>query len=332
MGQMVNGIWQSRDTNEIKTDGQFVRKASSFRNWVTEDGSAGPTGRGGFKVESGRYHLYVSYACPWAHRALIYRSVLGLDHAIDISVVHPVNMENGWEFSDYPGATPDHINGARFLYEVYAAADPAYSGKVTVPILWDKQTGTIVNNESSDIIRMLGSAFRPISRTWRDFYPVPHRDDIDALNEEIYRHINNGVYRTGFAVTQEAYETGVRGLFGMMEDLDARLAHSRFLHGDEILESDWRLFTTMIRFEPVYYFHFKCNLRPLDAYPNLKRHTRDVLNARGVRGTVHLDHIITHYYLAHRKINPFGIIPLGAYVDLDGPDWRATREEDAQEC
>jgi putative glutathione S-transferase len=332
MGQMINGIWETRETDEVKVDGQFVRKPSAFRNWVTADGAAGPTGRGGFAVEAGRYHLYVSYACPWAHRALLYRSILGLEDAIDISVVHPVNMENGWEFAPYPGATPDHINGARFLYEVYAAADPAYSGKVTVPILWDRQTGTIVNNESSEIIRMLGSAFRPLATSWRELCPPDRVNEIDALNEVIYRHLNNGVYRTGFAVTQEAYETAALGLFGAMETLDARLAGSRFLHGDAPLESDWRLFTTMIRFEPVYYFHFKCNLRPLHAYPNLRRHTRDLLNLPKVRETVHLDHIVDHYYLAHRKINPYGTIPLGARVDLDGPDWCDPATEEARSC
>ncbi|MGI1661520.1 glutathione S-transferase family protein [Palleronia sp. KMU-117] len=321
MGQMVNGIWESRPTNEVKVDGQFVRKPSAFRNWVTEDGAPGPTGHGGFTPEAGRYHLYVSYACPWAHRVLIYRSLLGLEHAIDISVVHPVNMENGWEFAEYPGATPDHLKDARFLYQVYAAADPAYSGKVTVPVLWDRQGDTIVNNESADIMRMLGGAFRPLATSWQEFCPDDRRDEIDALNDEIYRHINNGVYRTGFAVSQEAYETAARGLFGAMAALDARLADSRFLLGDTPLEPDWRLFTTMIRFEPVYYFHFKCNLRPLAAYPNLRRHTRALLNFPKVRGTVHLDHIVDHYYLAHRRINPHGIIPLGAHVDLDGPDW-----------
>lgn len=332
MGQMINGIWQNLDTREIRTDGQFVRKASAFRNWVTPDGSAGPTGTGGFAAEPGRYHLYVSLACPWAHRALIYRSVLGLEAAIDISVVHPVNMENGWEFSAYPGSTPDKLGGARFLYEVYAAADPDYSGKVTVPVLWDKRTGTIVNNESADIIRMLGGAFRPFAQSWQDFCPDEVRDEIDAINEDIYRHINNGVYRTGFATSQDAYEQGVTGLFRMMDALDRRLAARRFLHGDRVLESDWRLFTTMIRFEPVYYFHFKCNQQRLDAFPNLKRHTRDLLNYPGVRETVNLDHIIKHYYLAHRRINPYGLIPMGAHIDLDGPDWRAPEQQADGPC
>ena len=323
MGQMVNGIWESRPTNEVKADGRFVRKQSFFRNWVTVDGSAGPSGVGGFPAEAGRYHLYVSYACPWAHRALIYRSVLGLEQAIDISVVHPVNLENGWEFAAYPGATPDGIAGARYLHQVYARACADYSGKVTVPILWDRQTGTIVNNESSEIIRILGGAFRGLATSWRDFCPEARLDEIEALNDEIYRHINNGVYRIGFAATQEAYETAALGLFEAMQALDERLASSRYLLGDEVLEPDWRLFTTMIRFEPVYYFHFKCNLKPLSAFPNLRRHTRDLLNLPKVRETVFLDHIVDHYYLAHRRINPLGIIPLGARVDLDGPDWDA---------
>lgn len=328
MGQMINGIWESRETNEIKADGQFVRRQSFFRNWVTVDGSAGPSGIGGFPAEAGRYHLYVSHACPWAHRALIYRSVLGLERAIDVSVVHPVNLEHGWEFAEYPGATPDRISGARYLHQVYASACPDYSGKVTVPILWDRQTGTIVNNESSEIIRMLGHAFREFATSWQDFSPEDRRDEIEALNDDIYRHINNGVYRIGFASTQDAYETAAHGLFDAMKALDDRLATTRYLLGDTVLEPDWRLFTTMIRFEPVYYFHFKCNLKPLSAFPNLRRHTRDLLNLPKVRETVFLDHIVDHYYLAHRKINPFGIIPLGAHVDLDGPDWCAPSAKD----
>ncbi len=329
MGQLKDGVWTTDSTKEIKVDGQFVRRPSAFRNWVTVDGSAGPTGEGGFPAEAGRYHLYVSYACPWAHRALIYRSVLGLTDVIDVSVVHPVNMENGWEFDDYPGATPDRINGARYLHQVYTASDPTYSGKVTVPILWDRKTDRIVSNESSDIIRMLGGAFRGLATSWQDFLPEDRLAEIDALNEVIYRHINNGVYRTGFATTQEAYEAGVTGMFEAFADLDSRLATSEYLFGDRIVETDWRLFTTMIRFEPVYFFHFKCNIRPLSSYPNLKRHTAALLNQPGVRETVHLDHINSHYYMAHRKINPFGIIPLGSNVDLDGPDWQVPKRREA---
>ena len=323
MGLMINGVWSATETAEIKQNGQFVRKDSVFRNWVTADGRAGPTGMAGFKAEAGRYHLYVSYACPWAHRVLIYRSALGLQDAIDISVVHPVNMEHGWEFDTFPGTTPDAIGDARYLHQVYASADPQYSGKVTVPILWDRQTARIVNNESSEIIRMLGAAFGAIARTAQDFYPAALRPEIDALNADIYTHLNNGVYRCGFAATQAAYDTAVTGLFGALDRLDARLTDCRYLCGDAITEADWRLFTTMIRFAPVYYFHFKCNLRPLSAYPHVMRHTRELLHQPGIRDTVHLDHINTHYYLAHRRINPLGLIPIGAQIDFDGPDWDA---------
>ena len=321
MGQLVKGVWQDTATREVKQDWQFVRQGSAFRNWVTPDGSAGPTGVGGFKAEAGRYHLYVSLACPWAHRTLIYRSVLGLEQAIDISVVHPVNMENGWEFADYECATPDKLFGSRFLHQVYTRAAPTYSGKVTTPLLWDKQSGTIVNNESSEIIRMIGGAFRSIATSWQEFLPEDKLAEIDTLDDLIYRAINNGVYRTGFAETQVAYEAAVTGLFDAFDVLETRLADSRFLLGDRPVEPDWRLFASMIRFPSVYYFHFKCNIRSLDDYPNLKRHTRDLLNWPGVRQTVNLDHINTHYYMAHRKINPFGLIPLGAKIDLDGPEW-----------
>ncbi len=333
MGHLVDGVWQDTSTKEVKTDGQFVRNASQFRNWVTADGSSGLTGTGGFKAEAGRYHLYVSYACPWAHRALIYRSILGLEDAIDISVVHPVNLENGWEFADYPGATPDRIGGARYMHQVYTRANPTYSGKVTVPVLWDRETGSVVNNESAEIIRMLGGpAFRGFAKTWHDLLPTDLKAEIDEINAYVYRTINNGVYRTGFAQSQEAYETGVTAIFEAFGALNERLRDRRFLHGDRVLESDLRLFTTMIRLQPVYYFHFKCNLRPLSDYPNLRRHTRDILNLPRVRETVHMDHIIDHYYLAHRRINPYGIIPAGAAIDLEGPDWGPVQPEEAKAC
>ncbi|NNE89766.1 MAG: glutathione S-transferase family protein [Silicimonas sp.] len=333
MGQLIDGVWHDTETKEVKKDGQFVRNASAFRNWVTPSGTPGPSGSGGFKAEAGRYHLYVSYACPWAHRAMIYLSVLGLKHVIDVSVVHPVNLENGWEFADYPGATADRIGDARYLYEVYVRSDPTYTGKVTVPILWDKETGTIVNNESSEVMRMLGGeAFQPLAQSWADFYPPEHQGEIDKLNDLIYGAINNGVYRTGFSQSQEAYETGVTAMFEAFDWLDERLGQSRFLCGDRPVESDWRLFTSMIRFEPVYYFHFKCNVRQLTDYPNLRRHTRDVLNQPGVRETVHADHIVDHYYLAHRRINPYGIIPAGAAVDYDGPNWSAPHIEEKKAC
>lgn len=321
MGQLIDGVWHDTATKEVRKDGRFDRDPSHFRSWVTADGSPGPTGRGGFAAEAGRYHLYVSLACPWSHRAVIYRRILGLEDAIDMSVVHPVNLENGWEFDGFPGATPDNIGGADYLYQVYQAADPRYSGKATIPVLWDKETGTIVSNESADIIRMLGGAFGRFAKRPLDLVPEDLAGEIDDINEVVYRTINNGVYRTGFAQSQEAYEAGVGAMFEAFAELDARLAKQPYLHGDRPLESDYRLFVTMIRFEPVYYFHFKCNLRPLTDFPNLRRHTRDVLNQPGVRDTVDLDHIVKHYYLAHRHINPRGIIPAGAWVDLDGPFW-----------
>lgn len=333
MGQLVNGVWSDTNTQEVKKDGQFVRNASHFRNWVTVDGTPGPTGQGGFKGAANRYHLYVSYACPWAHRALLYRSLLGLEHAIDISVVHPVNLENGWEFGAYPGSTRDHLGESDFMYQVYTRADPSYSGKVTVPVLWDKETATIVNNESSEIIQMLGGpAFKDIATSWTDLRPAAYVAEIDEINDRIYWAINNGVYRTGFAQSQAAYDKGVTAMFEAFDELEARLANQRFLLGDTVMEPDLRLFTTMIRFEPVYYFHFKCNVRPLTSYPNLRRHTRDVLNLPGVRGTVHMDHIVDHYYLAHRRINPYGTIPAGAAIDLDGPDWSAPVIKEAAAC
>lgn len=252
---------------------------------------------------------------------MIYISLLGLEEAIDVSVVHPVNLENGWEFGGFPGATEDRIGGADYLYQVYQRADSRYSGKATIPVLWDRETATIVSNESADIIRMLGGAFLKFARTPVEFLPPEMTAEIEALNDRIYRAINNGVYRTGFAQSQEAYDAGIELMFDTFAELDARLAGRRFLMGDRLLEPDVRLFATMIRFEPVYFFHFKCNLRPLADFPNLRRHTRDVLNTPGVRETVDLDHIVKHYYLAHRHINPRGIIPAGAWVDLDGPFW-----------
>ncbi len=321
MGIMISGVWTDTESREVRKDGRFVRSESAFRSWITADGSAGPTGPGGFAAESGRYHLYVSYACPWAHRALIYRSVLGLEEVIGVSVVHPVNRDSGWAFAAYPGATDDPVNGARYLHELYAKADPDYSGKVTVPVLWDAERSTIVNNESSEIIRMLGQAFRPLAARWAEFYPDELRDEIDALNDFTYRNVNNAVYRSGFARTQEAYEQAVAALFDALDTLEERLDGRRYLLGERIVETDWRLFPTLIRFDPVYYFHFKCNRRPLSSYRNIMRYTRDLLDHPGVRETVHMDHIIDHYYHAHKRINPLGLIPVGAYAALDGPPW-----------
>lgn len=329
---MIAGVWNDTESREVRKDGRFVRRESAFRNWITADGRPGPTGTGGFRAESDRYHLYVSYACPWAHRALIYRSVLGLEEAIGVSVVHPVNRENGWEFTNYPAATGDRVNGARYLYELYARTDPEYSGKVTVPVLWDAKTSAIVSNESAEIIRMIGDAFRPFASGWAEFYPEDLRPAIDELNDFTYLNINNAVYRCGFARTQEAYEQAVAALFDALDTLEDRLDGNRYLFGDRIVETDWRVFPTLIRFDPVYYFHFKCNRRPLRSYPNIMRYTRDLLDHPGVRATVHMDHIVDHYYHSHRRINPMGIIPVGAGAALDGPPWREAGVKEADSC
>jgi putative glutathione S-transferase len=288
-----------------------------LRNWVTPDGEPGPSGRGGFKAEPGRYHLYVSYACPWAHRAIIYRSLLGLEDAISMSVVNPINLGEGWDFGDYPGATKDEANGAQHLHEVYTRAEPDFTGKVTVPTLWDRKTGTVVNNESSEIIRMMGDAFREIATRWRDLYPDDLAPEIDALNAVIYKTVNNGVYRCGFARSQAAYTAAVTALFETLDQLEARLDGRRYLLGDRMTEADWRLFTTLVRFDLVYYGHFKCNLRRLEQYENLWAYTRDLYHHPGVAETVRFDHIKDHYYGAQLRVNPSGIIPIGPRVDFD---------------
>jgi glutathionyl-hydroquinone reductase len=317
MGLLVNGQWQDKWYDTSSTGGRFVRKDAAFRNWVTPDGAPGPGGSGGFEAEAGRYHLYVSLACPWAHRALIMRALKGLDAMIGVSVVHWLMLENGWTFDDGPGVVPDPIHHARFLHQVYTAADPEYTGRVTVPILWDKQRGTIVNNESSEVIRMLNSAFDGIGAKPGDYYPLELREEIDALNARIYDTVNNGVYKAGFATTQEAYEEAVMPLFDTLDFLDARLAERRYLTGDRFTEADIRLFTTLVRFDAVYFGHFKCNLRRIVDYPNLWRFTREIYEMPGVAGTVNFEHIKRHYYQSHRSINPTGIVPAGPLLDFD---------------
>jgi glutathionyl-hydroquinone reductase len=323
MGVLIDGVWRDQWYDTRNTGGRFVRKNAAFRNWVTPDGAPGPTGEGGFKAEAGRYHLYVSLACPWAHRTLIFRKLKNLEESISVSVVHWRMLEHGWTFEEGPGVVPDPIHNARYLHEIYTAGMPDYSGRVTVPVLWDKQTGTIVNNESSEIIRMLNAAFDGIGAAPGDYYPDDLREEIDALNERIYDTVNNGVYKAGFATTQAAYEEAVGPLFATLDWLEERLATRRYLVGSEQTEADWRLFTTLVRFDPVYVGHFKCNLRRIADYRNLSGYLRDLYQTAGVAETVNMQHIKGHYYESHRSINPTGIVPLGPALDLDAPSGRA---------
>jgi putative glutathione S-transferase len=311
MGVLIDGAWHDRWDDAESTGARFVRKESAFRNWVTADGSPGPTGEGGFRAEAGRYHLYVSLACPWAHRTLIFRVLKGLENLISVSVTNWLMLENGWTFEEGPGVVADPIHGARYLYEVYRAARPDYSGRVTVPVLWDKKTGTIVNNESSEIIRMFNAAF-----------DGDLRSEIDDLNARIYETVNNGVYKAGFATSQGAYEEAVYPLFATLDWLDDRLASQRYLSGDRQTEADWRLFTTLVRFDPVYVGHFKCNIRRIADYPNLSGYLRDLYQIPGVASTVNMRHIKGHYYGSHRSINPTGIVPVGPEFDLWAPSGR----------
>ncbi len=313
MGILVDGKWLDKGYDTAKTDGRFVRWNSVFRNWITADGSPGPSGLGGFPAEAGRYHLYVSFACPWAHRALIFRALKGLQDIISLSVVDPLMLENGWTLS----AGADPVNQASFMHEVYTTAEECYSGRVTVPVLWDKQRNTIVSNESFEIIRMFNSAFdgMPGVNADLDFYPSDLRDDIDAINGTIYQAINNGVYRAGFASTQDAYEEAIGDIFDCLDGLEDRLSGQRYLVGERITEADWRLFTTLVRFDPVYVGHFKCNRRPIADYANLWAYTRELYQIPGVSQTVEMNHIKQHYYTSHRFINPTGIVPVGPDLD-----------------
>jgi putative glutathione S-transferase len=315
MGLLVDGIWRDKWYETESQKGRFVRAESRFRNWVTADGSAGPSGEGGFNAEAGRYHLYVSYACPWAHRALIYLAVKGLERKISISVVNWHMGERGWTFEPGPGVVPDPIYQAKTLADVYSGADPKYSGRVTVPVLWDKQRNTIVNNESSEIIRMLNDAFDDLGANPGDYYAKDLRPVIVALNERVYGTVNNGVYKAGFATTQTAYEEALHPLFETLDWLEQRLASRRYLCGERLTEADWRLFTTLLRFDPVYVGHFKCNIRRIADYRRLSAYLRDLLSVPGVRATVHLDHIKNHYYGSHKTINPTGIVPVGPMLD-----------------
>lgn len=319
MGLLVEGVWQDQWYDTASTGGRFVRKASQFRNWITADGSPGPSGKGGFKAESGRYHLYVSYACPWAHRTLIFRELKGLAEMISVSAVHWFMGENGWTFESGEGVIADPIFKAKYLYEIYTHADSSYTGRVTVPILWDKQTQTLVNNESSEIIRMFNSAFDQVGAKPGDYCPEPLRNEIDLINDRIYNTVNNGVYKCGFATTQDAYEEALKPLFDSLDWIEQRLSTQRYLTGDQVTEADWRLFTTLVRFDPVYVGHFKCNLRRIVDYPNLWGYVRDLYQTPGVAETVNFLHIKRHYYQSHATINPTGVVPLGPEIDFLEP-------------
>jgi glutathionyl-hydroquinone reductase len=323
MGLLIDGVWRDQGYDTKSTGGRFIRKDSHFRNWVSADGSKGPSGQGGFLATPGRYHLYVSLACPWAHRTLIFRKLKKLEEIVPLSIVDPLMGDEGWVFSRFPGAIPDELNGKQRLYEIYLLAEPGYTGRVTVPVLWDKEKKTIVNNESSEIIRMFNSAFDKFTDAHEDYYPRELRDEIDAINDLVYKQINNGVYRAGFATTQEAYEEAFRDLFAALDEVERRLSRERYLAGSRLTEADWRLFTTLVRFDPVYVGHFKCNLRRIADYPNLSNYLRELYQVPGVAETVNFEHIKRHYYMSHPQINPTRIVPLGPEIKLDAPHDRA---------
>lgn len=319
MGQLVNGAWKDEWYDTSKTGGRFERTAAAFRNWITPDGAPGPTGKGGFPAESGRYHLFVSYACPWAHRTLIFRALKGLEDHIGISVVHPDMLQDGWTFdADFPGATGDTLYGLPYLRDIYTRALPDVSGRVTVPVLWDKARQTIVSNESSEIIRMFNSAFDAVTGNHNDYWPTNLRDEIEAVNIRIYDTVNNGVYKAGFATTQAAYDEAVTALFDTFDWLEDRLGASRYLMGGHLSEADWRLFPTLLRFDAVYHGHFKCSRNRLVDFPNLWAYARELRQWPGVENTVHMAHCIRHYHYSHDTINPHRIVPMAPRVD-----WRA---------
>ncbi len=320
MGQLVDGTWHDDWYDTASTGGAFERSTTAFRNWITPDGAPGPSGEGGFPAAAGRYHLYVSHACPWAHRTLIMRALKGLADAIPVSAVHPDMLSDGWTFdTDFPGATGDRLHGLPFARDLYLRADPGISGRVTVPILWDAERGTIVSNESAEIIRMLGTAFDGIGAAPGDYYPEAHRDEIEEVNARVYPGVNNGVYRAGFATTQSAYDEAVAEVTGTMAWLEERLTGRDWLVGDAMTEADIRLFTTMVRFDAVYHGHFKCNRAKLIEHPALWRHTRRMYQHAAVGSTVHMDHIVRHYHYSHETINPHRIVPIGPDPDFAAP-------------
>jgi glutathionyl-hydroquinone reductase len=315
MGLLVDGVWQE-DVSRTK-EGRFIRPTTHYHEFVMANGAADASG--GFPAAAGRYHLYISLACPWAHRTLIFRKLKQLDNVISVSVTLPLYGKTGWEFGAAPGATPDGVNGKATLAEIYLLADPHYTGRVSVPVLWDKKRHTIVNNESSEIIRMLNSEFDAFTNVRTDYYPVALRAEIDRINETVYANVNNGVYRAGFATSQQAYEEAARGLFATLDQLEERLSRQRYLVGRQTTEADWRLFTTLVRFDTVYYGHFKCNLRRVADYPNLSNYLRDLYQVPGIAETVSIDHIKRHYYGSQRQVNPTGIVPIGPLIDFTLP-------------
>ena len=323
MGLLIDGEWRDKWYDTESTGGKFERSTSKFRNWVTADRSAGPSGKSGFQAQSGRYHLYVSYACPWAHRALIFRALKDLTDHISVSVVHPDMMEDGWTFAtDFEGATGDTLFGSDFLRDIYIKADPNFTGRVTVPVLWDKAQNTIVSNESAEIIRMFNSAFNEITGNTDDYWPTDLREQIADINERVYETVNNGVYKAGFATSQDAYDDAVHPLFDSLTWLESILENNRFLAGDKLTEADWRLFTTLARFDLVYHTHFKCNHKRLIDYPNLWAYTRQLYQHADIAETVHFDHIVRHYHFSQTTVNPHQIIPINPTVDFTAPHGR----------
>jgi len=325
MGQLVDGRWHDVWYDTKSTGGAFKRSTAAFRNWITPDGAAGPSGEVGFEAQSGRYHLYVSYACPWAHRTLIFRKLKGLEDHISVSAVHPDMLSDGWTFEkDAHGATGDDLFGLPFARDLYTKVYPNVSGRVTVPILWDKQRGTIVSNESSEIIQMFNSAFDAITGNTDDYWPADLRDAIAPVNDRIYDTVNNGVYKSGFATTQEAYDAAVVPLFDTLEWIEGILAENRYLTGERLTEADWRLWTTLIRFDPVYHLHFKCNRKRIVDYPNIWAYTRELYQIAGVAETVNMNHIVRHYHYSHDTINPNRILPINPDLDFAAPHGRDT--------
>ena len=320
MGVLIDGVWQEKEPakpDPAPTSGRFERVQAAFRNWVTPDGRPGPSGSDGFSAAAGRYHLYVSLACPWAHRTLIMRALKGLEQIIPVSVTHWLMADQGWTFSPGEGVIPDPLFNSRYLHEIYARADAHYTGRASVPVLWDQHTQTIVNNESSEIIRMFNSAFDAVGARVGDYYPKEMREQIDELNARIYDTVNNGVYKAGFATSQSAYEEAIAPLFDTLDWLDEHLGQSRFLCDDTMTEADIRLFTTLVRFDSVYHGHFKCNIRRVVDYKNLWAYTRDIYQIPGIAATTNFAHIKRHYYQSHRRINPTGIVPAGPLLDFD---------------
>jgi glutathionyl-hydroquinone reductase len=323
MGQLVDGKWEDTWYDTGKSGGRFVRSTTRFRNWITPDGAPGPSGEGGFPAASGRYHLYVSLACPWAHRTLIFRRLKHLTDHIDVSVVHPDMLKDGWTFDDdFPGATGDRLHGLSFLREVYTRAVPDVSGRVTVPVLWDRERETIVSNESAEIIRMFNSAFDGLTGNRDDYWPEPLRKRIEEVNDRVYDSVNNGVYKAGFATTQEAYDEAVTALFESLDWLEQLLSRQRYLVGERLTEADWRLFTTLVRFDAVYHGHFKCSRRRLVDYPALWDYARELYQHPGVAATVDFDHIRRHYHFSHETVNPHRIVPMAPDIDWSEPHRR----------